>query len=113
MGTRKYIVRDGFVVALTLTNATTKETYERTYNGGEEVSLDDDDAKLHLHKLEFANQKDRDAALAAEKEAKAAASSDQNPVDLIAQLVAAIAQQSAKTPAKTALKADPQVPAAT
>lgn len=86
---KKYIVRDGYVVILK-TVRDGKE-YDRTFVGGDTLSLDDDDAALHLHKLEFADSKDRDAALRAEvaERAKTAAA---NPTQLIADLVAALSQ---------------------
>ena len=90
---KKYIVRDGFVVFLALFKPS-GEKYERTYTGGEEVTLEDADAADHAHKLEFANQKDRDAALAAEKAAKVTALAGGDPAGLVQQLVAAIAQAS-------------------
>jgi hypothetical protein len=103
MASKKYLVREGFVVILALVNATNGSTYEKRYEGGEEVTLDDETAKAHMHKLEFASQKDRDAALAAEQEAKAAAAASQHPVDLVNMLTSALAQ---------ALQASGQAPAA-
>ena len=91
MASKKYIVRDGFVVVLVLTK-TDGSTYERVYEGGEEVALEDGDAALHIHKLEFASQKDRDAALVAEKEARTAAAAANSPVDLIGLLTHALQQ---------------------
>jgi len=89
---KKYIVRDGFVVVLKLVNPKDQSEYERTYNSNEECTLEDDQAAQHLHKLEFANQKDRDAALAAERQAQQDATAAQNPVDLVKALVAALVQ---------------------
>lgn len=86
---RKYIVRTGFVVVLKLQKPD-GSTYERTHEGGEEVTLDDDQALLHRHKLEFASQKDRDAALQAEREADVAAAAQLAPVQLVQQLTAAL-----------------------
>ena len=94
MATKKYLVRAGFIVALALRKED-GSGYERTYNAGEEVTLDDEQAALHLHKLEFASQKDRDAALAAEKDAMVARAAQQSPVDLVAALTKALAQQLA------------------
>jgi hypothetical protein len=92
MASKKYVVRMGFVVCLMLTNAATGAQSERRYEGGEEVTLDDDQAAEHLHKLEYASQRDRDAALAAEREAKVAAAAAQSPVDLVSMLTAALGQ---------------------
>ena len=89
MAQRKYIVRDGFVVVLTLTKAD-GTPYDRMYDGGEEVTLDDDVAAQHAHKLEYASQKDRDAALAAEQEARVAAQANNSPTELVQTLVAAL-----------------------
>jgi hypothetical protein len=91
---KKYIVRDGFVVVLKI-NKPDGTSYERTTQGGEEISLEDDDAALHQHKLELASQKERDAALEAERKATVAAAARQNPVDLVTTLVAALGQQQA------------------
>ncbi len=96
---KKYIVRDGFVVVLALLNDK-GDKITRTYTSGEECTLDDVDAALHQHKLEFANARDRDAATAAEQAALVAQRAQQNPADLITALVAAIAQaQAAAAPA--------------
>jgi len=94
MASKKYIVREGFVVVLEIKRAG-GEVQTRTYTGGEEVTLEEDDAKLHAHKLEFANQKDRDAALAAEQQAKVATQAQQSPAELVAQLIAALSQAQA------------------
>ena len=91
MATKKYVVRSGFICVIALINVA-GSAYERTYEGGEEVTLDDEQAAAHLHKLEFAAQKDRDAALAAEKEAQIKAAAAQSPVDLVSQLTAALGQ---------------------
>ena len=94
MATKKYIIRAGFVVVHLLTK-TDGSTYERRYESGEEVSFDDEQAAQHLHKLEFSSQKDRDAALAAERDAAIAAAAGQNPVELVGNLTAALGQQLA------------------
>lgn len=107
---KKYIIRSGFVVELEVTRTDgngneVKST--RRYESGEELSLEDDDAKLHLHKLELASPKDRAEALAAEKAAAAAAAPPAmvNQADLVTLLAGAIAQ--ALKPAEAA-----QAPAA-
>lgn len=102
---KKYIVRTGFVVHQQL-QRTDGSLYIRTYNEGEELTLDDSDAELHAHKLEYASQKDRDAALAAEKATKVAQAAAQSPAELVNQLVAALAQ------AQAAAGAAPTQPAA-
>ena len=89
---KKFIVRDGFVVVLKLVNPKDQSVFERTYNGGEECTLEDDQAAQHWHKLEFASQKDRDAALAAERQALQDERAGQSPADLVKALVAALAQ---------------------
>jgi len=96
MASKKYLVRDGFVVQIAATKSD-GSTYTKEYNGGEELVLDDDIAAQHLHKLEFASAKDRDAAIAAEQQAKVFAAASQSPVELVQQLIAALsmAQQSA------------------
>ena len=94
MPSKKYIVRDGFVVNLIL-NKADGGTSTRTYDSGEEVTLDDDQAPLHLHKLEFASQKDRDAALAAEQQAKVSQAAASNPVDLVKAMADMLSQAQA------------------
>jgi hypothetical protein len=98
MATKKYIVREGFVVFLALSKPT-GEKYERTYTSGEEVVLEDADAALHAHKLEFASDKDRAAALAAEKAATQSAAAANDPAVLVQMLVAALAQAQGVAPA--------------
>jgi hypothetical protein len=100
---KKYIVREGFIVFLEIVGPK-GDKHERTYTGGEEVSLDDEDAARHAHKLEFATQKDRDAALAAEKAANVTALAGNDPGALVQSLVAALAQAqgvAAAAPAQT------------
>ncbi len=91
---KRYIVRDGYVVTL-VSEDSSGNKHDRTFIGGDAIVLDDDQAKDHLHKLEFADKKDRDAALAAEaaERAKTAAA---NPAQLIADLVAALSQAQAQ-----------------
>lgn len=89
--TKKFIVRDGFIVILALLAANGKEI-ERRYEGGETVELDEDQYAAHMHKLEFADEKDRKRALAAEEAATMAAAARSNPVDLVNMLTAAIGQ---------------------
>ena len=103
MAIKKYIVRAGFVVVLAIAKAD-GSTYDRTYDSGEEVPLDDEQAAKHQHKLEFATQKDRDAALAAEAAARQTTMAASSPVDLVQALVAALAQANA-TAAATATPA--------
>jgi hypothetical protein len=100
MATKKYLVRDGFVVVLKIARADGGFT-ERTFTSGDEVQLEDGDFSLHAHKLEFSSQKDRDAALAAEKTAAAARVAAQ-PVDVIKQLADLLALAVSQTPAATA-----------
>lgn len=97
---KKYIVREGFNVFLAVTKPN-GEQYERTHAGGEEVVLEDNEAALHAHKLEFANQRDRDAAMAAEQAALATQRAQSNPAELVSALVAALqqAQGAAAQPA--------------
>lgn len=78
--TKKFIIRDGFVVVLKLTKQD-GSTYERRSESGEEITLDEDQYALHAHKLEFASQKDRDAALAYEAEAAKRKVADAAAVD--------------------------------
>lgn len=102
MASKKYIVRDGFVVVQTIPK-NDGSTYDRTYAGGEEVTFDDDVAALHAHKLELASQRDRDAALAAERTAQIATAAGQSPAELVRQLIAALSQaQAAAAPAAPA-----------
>ena len=103
MANKRYLVRIGYVVALTLINAS-GATYERRYEGGEEVTLDDEQAAQHLHKLEFASQQDRDAALAAEQAAKIGQAAAQNPADLMAMMTEVLtrALHAANAPPATA-----------
>ena len=72
----------------------------------EPVVLDDEQALLHRHKLEFALQKDRDAALQAERDADVAAAAQQAPVQLVQQLAAAL-QQSLVAAGAAAAVTDP------
>src|SRR5690242_407763 len=95
---KKYIVRDGFIVNLIAT-ASNGEEHEKKAIGGEIIELDDSVADRHLHKLEFADKKDRDAALKAEQERKVASMATANPAQLIQQLTAALAQATAQKPA--------------
>jgi hypothetical protein len=89
MATRNYTIRDGFVVILKLTKAD-GSTYERRSESGETVSLTDEQAAQHLHKLEFADQADRDAAIAAEQKAAVMNHAAGSPVELVQTLVAAL-----------------------
>ena len=89
MPVKKYLVREGFVVVQSIKKSD-GTTYDRTYTGGEEISLDEDQAAPHIHKLEFATAKDRDAALAAEKEANVARAAANSPAELVTMLVAAL-----------------------
>ena len=98
MATKKYIVREGFIVFHEIVKPT-GEKYERTYVGGEEVALEDADAAQHSHKLEFALDKDRVAALAAEKAANVTAMAANDPTALVQMLVAALAQAQGVTAA--------------
>lgn len=93
---KKYIVREGFIVFLEVVSPK-GDKYERTFSGGEEVSLEDDAAALHAHKIEFAMQKDRDAALAAETAARVKAAASGDAGTLVQSLVAALAQAQAAT----------------
>jgi hypothetical protein len=101
MPTRKYIVRDGFVVPLTVEKPN-GEKFVKMVDAGEEISLDDESAALHAHKLEFAKQSDRDAALAAEKEAATAQAAQNSPAELVQLLVGALSQVLASAPAPAA-----------
>lgn len=76
---KKYVVRDGFVVVLKLSK-NDGSAYERRYESGEEISLDEDQAAAHQHKLEFASQRDRDVALAAEQADAASKTKINTPV---------------------------------
>jgi hypothetical protein len=107
MASKKYVVRDGFIVFLKVVSSK-GDVSERQYTSGEELTLDDADAADHIHKLEFANQKDRDAAVAAEKAANVTAMAGSDPGSLVQALVAALAQaQGLQAPAA----APPQAPA--
>ena len=104
MATRKYIVRDGFVVHLLLGRAD-GSTYTRTHEAGEELQLDDNIYAKHAHKLDYASEKDRAAALAAERAAAVAERARQDPGELIRQLTDALAQ--ARAAQSTAQPAQP------
>lgn len=91
---KKYVIRDGFVVVLQVRRED-GSTSERRYESKEEITLEDEDAELHRHKLEFAGQKDREAALAIEKQASIDAAAGSNPAELVKQLVAALSQAQA------------------
>lgn len=98
MAKRNYIVREGFVLWRQVTNDKGSTT-ERFHDAGETVALDDDEAAMHGHKLELADEKDRAAALKAEKIADVANKANMAPADLVAALAAAIAQQGQQAPA--------------
>ena len=100
MATKKYIVRNGFVTTHVLRKAD-GSIYEKRYEGGEEVALSDEDADLHRHKLEYADQKDRDAEEKAERARNVAAARAQHPVELVSQLAEALSQQIAGAPVKS------------
>ncbi len=91
MATKKYVVRAGFVVPL-ITVKPNGEKSTKTFDAGDEVTLDDEQHALHAHKLEFANQKDRDAALAAEQQAATAKAAQNSPAELVQLLTAALTQ---------------------
>ena len=99
MATKKYIVRDGFVTTLALAK-NDGSTYEKRYEGGEEVTLDDAQAALHRHKLEFADQADRDAEMQAEHDKAVATAKSQATPELIKQLAEALGLQIAASKAK-------------
>lgn len=102
MALKKYLVRDGFVVLLRMARPDGSVS-EREYRGGEECTLDDDQAELHRHKLELADKRDREAALAAEKAARVAQAASGSPAELVQALVAALQQaQAAAAPASPA-----------
>ena len=109
MATKKYIVRDGFVVVQTITK-NDGSAYDRTYTSGEEVTFDDAQAALHAHKLEFASAKDREAALAVEQQAKVASAAAGSPVELVTTLVAAL--QAAMSAGQAGAAVAPSAPAA-
>lgn len=100
MPQKNYVVRDGFVVVQKLMTSDNKP-YERTTAGGEPITLDDDEAAQHAHKLELANPKERAAALAAEQEAKVASHANNAPVALVQTLVEAL-QHALSGPAAAA-----------
>ena len=97
---KKYIVREGFIVFLEVVSPK-GDKYERTFSGGEEVSLEDDAAALHTHKIEFAMQKDRDIALAAETAARVKAAASGDAGTLVQSQVAALALAQGTAPAST------------
>lgn len=89
--TRKFVVRDGFVLHLQFQRPS-GDAYSRTHEAGEQIELTDEQHALHGHKVEFASDKDRAAALAAERAASVAARAAQDPAELIRQLTEALAQ---------------------
>ena len=107
MPSKKYIVRQGFVVHLTLMGQDNRPV-NRSYEGGEEITLEDEDAALHLHKLEFANQRDRDAAFAAEKKAQVQAQSGAGLTETVSALIAAL--QQSQGAATAPVDPQPQLP---
>lgn len=94
MASKKYIVRDGFVVVLKIVKAD-GSFIERSYQSGEDLTLEDADAALHQHKLEFASQKDRDASMAAEQQASIATKAQQSPAELVSALISALTMAQA------------------
>ena len=98
MASKKYVVRDGFIVFLKVVSSK-GDVSERQYTSGEEVTLDDADAADHAHKLEFASEKDRATALAAEKAANITSMAASDPAALVQALVAALAQAQGLVPA--------------
>lgn len=91
MSTKNYKVREGFVVVQRVKNTTSPGgAYDKVIQGGETVALDDDTAAQHAHKLEFADEADIEAALAAEQQAAVAKHATNAPVALVSTLVEAL-----------------------
>lgn len=90
-GTKKFQVRAGFIVYLE-TLKSNGEKSQKAYDGGEEVTLDEDQYKAHAHKLEFASAKDRDAQAAAEVEQAAQRLEVSGPNNMVDVLAAAMAK---------------------
>lgn len=101
MAQRNYIVRAGFVVAL-LRTSQDGSTSTKTYESGEKLALEDDQYALHAHKLELADQADRDAALAVEQQAQVAKHATASPAALVSTLVEAL-QHALGAPSETAV----------
>jgi hypothetical protein len=112
MASKKYVVREGFVLFRKVVNPANDQTVERQYMQGDTVEMDDDEYAQHAHKLEFAAQKDRDAALAAERQAAVNKAAAAGVVDVVSMLAQALQQAAAaNAPASAApAPAAPQKP---
>jgi microcystin-dependent protein len=110
-----FLVRDGFVVDLeTITKGTggSETKSVKTLGGGEKIQLTYDEYLEHAHKLEYANQKDIDAALEEEAE-RAKAKTVADPLAAFTHLITAIMTQAAATGALPSLTPAPaEAPAA-
>lgn len=91
-GKKNFIVREGFVVELETESKGTGGVVSKSrklLGGGEQVALTYDEYLVHAHKLEYADEKDRQAALEEEEErAKARVVAD--PLAAFNHLVAAL-----------------------
>ncbi|MDR5170725.1 hypothetical protein IHQ56_02730 [Methylobacillus flagellatus] len=98
-GKKNFVVRDGFVVELETETKSTGGVVSKsrkTLGGGEQIALTYDEYLVHAHKLEYADEKDRKAALEEEEErAKAKVVAD--PLTAFSHLLSAIVAQAQAT----------------
>jgi len=108
MATKNYLVRDGFVVSQRIKNAAAPNGFfEKLFQSGETVTLDDDGYAQHAHKLELADPTERSVALAAEQKAAVAKHANNAPVVLVQTLVDALQHALSGGAAAEAPEAEP------
>lgn len=105
-GKKNFTVREGFIVVLETETKSTGGVVSKSQKilgGGEQIALTYDEYLIHAHKLEYADEKDRKAALEEEEErAKAKVVAD--PLTAFSHLLSAIvanAQATGNLPALT------------
>ena len=97
MASKQYTVRTGFVLVLE-EKRPNGQILTRNFNEGDLIELSDEQYALHAHRLEYADKKDIDAALKAERAAAvASAASTLGAADLVALMAQALAAQQAAT----------------
>lgn len=96
---KRFVVREGFVVEIeTETKGTGGAVNKsvKTLGGGETLTLSYDEYLPHAHKLEFADKKDRDAALE-DEEVRAKSKAAADPLAAFSHLLAALTAHAAAT----------------
>ncbi|MFL9610185.1 hypothetical protein ACKF11_08890 [Methylobacillus sp. Pita2] len=98
-GKKNFTVREGFIVELETEAKGTGGTVtksRKTLAGGETVALTYDEYLVHAHKLEYADEKDRKAALE-EEDARAKAKVVADPLSALNHLLSAITTHAQAT----------------